>query len=159
MLQRAHGGAGSSSAGGGGTWTARAPAQWFTESARPHSAPKYVCYAPPSADPVSSPTLIRAGHLKGQRSGSSSQEPFGPKRHWNDCSSQPVEWLAGGGGGLLRVQGRVRGHAGSRDADVSPTSAVSLSQLCTLVALPTHGGEATVSHNAPVSCITTDDNH
>lgn len=63
------------------------------------------------------------------------------------------------GGGLLRVQGRVRGHAGSRDTEVSPTSAVSLSQLCTLVALPTHGEEATISHNAPVSFIITDDNH
>lgn len=52
------------------------------------------------------------------------------------------------GGELLRVQGKVRGRAGSRGAEVSPTSAFSLSQLCAVVALPTHGEDAWISHNA-----------
>lgn len=149
---RAHAGAGGSSAAGGEPrrWrrgTLGGPAQWFTVSARPHSPPKYVCYARHWADPISNPALIRTRYLEGRRSGSSKQEHFEPKRHWNYCSSQPVESLTGGR--ALWVQGRVRGHTGSRDTKrATQISASSLSQLCAPLALPTHGEDATISHSA-----------
>lgn len=41
-------------------------AQWCTVSARPQSAPKYVCYAQHTADLISSPALIRVGYLEGR---------------------------------------------------------------------------------------------
>lgn len=131
------------------------PRRWFTESARPHSAPKYVCYAPHSADPVSS--LIRAGYLKGRRSGSPRPEPSGQR----DIGIIVLaDLLNGSQGGGVVVTGSGKGQRsrGSRDTEGSPTSAVSLSQLCAPAALPTHGEEATTSHNAPVSSIITDEN-
>lgn len=84
------------------------PRRWFTESARPHSAPKYVCYAPHSADPVSS--LIRAGYLKGRRSGSPRPEPSGQRDIGIIVLADLLNGSQGGGGWWLRVQGRVRGH-------------------------------------------------
>lgn len=103
------------------------PTQWFTVSARPHSPPKYVCYARHSGDPVSNPALIGRRYLEGRRSGSSNREHFEPKRLWNYCSSQPVESLAGGR--ALWVQGRVRGHAGSRDTKGSQESSPNICLL------------------------------